>query len=156
MYLVLFTVLNTINALSWVCQYDNIDGPVYSHFLYKEDNVAEVKWLESYEYCRAKGDKNVYFDAGKGKCEYSRGICLWGNDSCYINPDRGNDPYQECVDLIKNNILVDGLDNGRSSSSTIQDKTTSIFSSYVTIESCSTTTVVVFTSTSSSTDDCYI
>lgn len=112
--LILFELLKYINALSWVCNYPNdIIGPVSTHFLYKEDNVNQVKWLEKYEYCRAKGDKSVYIDAGQGKCEYSRGICMWDNENCVLDPNRQNDPLSECLDLLNNNELVDGLDNGR-------------------------------------------
>ncbi len=105
--------LKTIHSLSWVCNFPDIPGPVNTHFLYKEDNVNQVKWLESVEYCRAKGDKTVYNNAGQGKCEYSRNICIWVNNNCIINPERTNDNYNECLDLLNNNSLVDGLDNGR-------------------------------------------
>lgn len=122
----------TLFALSWVCDYPCtgtvvnrcrrkgnvqpcVEGPGSTSFLYKEDNVAEVKWLEKYEYCRAKGDPSVYQDAGQGKCEYSRDICVWNSDnnSCELNPNRGNDPISECQDLLLDNALVEGLDNGR-------------------------------------------
>jgi hypothetical protein len=83
-----------------------------THFLYKEDNVNEVKWLEKLEYCRAKGDVSVYRDAGQGKCEYSRGLCYWDGQSC-LNTYRDFDNFDECVNLLLNNVLVDGLDNGR-------------------------------------------
>ena len=100
-------------ALSWKCDYPTINGPRSTHFLYKEDNVNVVKWLEKYEYCRAKGDSSVYIDAGKGKCEYSRNICVFYNNQCIINENRGNDPLQECQDLLTNNIISYELDSGR-------------------------------------------
>jgi hypothetical protein len=106
-------LLKVATSLSYKCNYPEISGPVATHVLYKEDNVDEVKWLESVEYCRAKGDTSVYRDAGQGKCEYSRGICVWSNSACILNSERGNDSLQECVDLLANNRLVDGLDNGR-------------------------------------------
>jgi len=111
-------VLRMVQSLSWVCNYPNIDGPVSTHYLYKEDNVNQVKWLDSNEYCRAKGDLSVYDNAGQAKCEYSRGICIWNNNNCIINPERMNDPYYECLDLLTNNVLVEGLDNGRIKSPT--------------------------------------
>jgi hypothetical protein len=108
----LFFLINIVNCLSWKCEYSEFGSVSTTHFLYKEDNVNEVKWLEKYEYCRAKGDTSVYQDAGQGKCEYSRGLCYWNNGSCE-NTNRSNDPLLECQDLINNNNLVDGLDNGR-------------------------------------------
>ena len=110
MFLILIGI---VNCLSWVCDYKCINGPVKSHFLYKEDNVNEVKWLERVEYCRAKGDTSVYIDAGQGKCEYSRDICKWENNICILNLYRQNDPYHECKDLLRFNNLAEGLDNGR-------------------------------------------
>lgn len=100
-------------ALSWKCDYPTINGPRSTHFLYKEDNVNVVKWLEKYEYCRAKGDSSVYVDAGKGKCEYSRNLCVFYNNQCIINENRANDPLQECQNLLTNNILSYELDSGR-------------------------------------------
>lgn len=108
----LFFLINIVNCLSWKCEYSEFGSVSTTHFLYKEDNVNEVKWLEKYEYCRAKGDTSVYQDAGQGKCEYSRGLCYWNNGSCE-NTNRSNDPLSECQDLINNNNLVNGLDNGR-------------------------------------------
>lgn len=105
-------LINLVYSLSWKCDYSNINGPVTTHFLYKEDNVAEVKWLERIEYCRAKGDSSVYRDAGQGKCEYSRGLCYWDSGNC-LNTNRQNDPLNECLDLLNYNTLVEGLDNGR-------------------------------------------
>lgn len=125
-----FILFLNINALSWVCNYPdspNIPGPVTTHLLYKEDNVNQVKWLEKVEYCRAKGDLSVYNNAGQGKCEYSRGICIWVNNNCIINSQRENDSYSECVDLLNNNELVDGLDNGRLEITTVTDNSTDIF-----------------------------
>ena len=107
-----FVLICIVNCLSWKCEYSEFGSVSTTHFLYKEDNVNEVKWLEKYEYCRAKGDTSVYQDAGQGKCEYSRGLCYWNNGSCE-NTNRSNDPLSECQDLINNNNLVDGLDNGR-------------------------------------------
>ena len=98
-------------SLSWRCDSSEFGDISYTHFLYKEDNVNEVKWLEKNEYCRAKGDTSVYLDAGQGKCEYSRGLCYWDN-GCF-NTGRDNDPFSECIDLYYGNTLVEGLDNGR-------------------------------------------
>jgi hypothetical protein len=39
-------------------------------------------------------------------------LCYWNNGSCE-NTNRLNDPLSECQDLINNNNLVNGLDNGR-------------------------------------------
>ena len=100
-------------ALSWKCDYTTIDGPGSTHFLYKEENENVVKWLEKYEYCRAKGDITVYKDAGKSKCEYSRNICVFYNDQCILNENRENDQLQECQDLLINNVLSYELDSGR-------------------------------------------
>ena len=100
-------------ALSWKCDYTEIDGPVSTHVLYKEENENVVKWLEKYEYCRAKGDPSIYIDAGKDKCEYSRDICLFYNDECIFNEMRENDSLEECQDLLINNILSYELDSGR-------------------------------------------
>ncbi len=100
-------------ALSWKCDYTEIDGPVSSHVLYKEENENVVKWLEKYEYCRAKGDPSIYIDAGKDKCEYSRDICLFYNDECIFNEIRENDSLEECQDLLINNILSYELDSER-------------------------------------------
>lgn len=108
----IFVLITVICCLSWKCQFNNFGEISKTHFLYKEDNVNEVKWLEKYEYCRAKGDTNVYNDAGQGKCEYSRGLCYWNNGICE-NTNRNNDPFLECQELMNNNILVEGLDNGR-------------------------------------------
>lgn len=107
-------------ALSWVCNYpcnnivrcrinnNCIPGPGNTSFLYKEDNELQVRWLEKFEYCRAKGDSSIYPDAGKGKCEYSRDICVWNsnNNSCDLNPNRNNDLFSECKDLLFNNKLI--------------------------------------------------
>lgn len=101
----------SVLSLSWRCDSPEFGDISYTHFLYKEDNLNEVKWLEKIEYCRAKGDTSVYFDAGQGKCEYSRGLCYWDN-GCF-NTGRDNDPLVECQDLYYGNTLVEGLDNGR-------------------------------------------
>ena len=103
-----------VYSLSYKCNYNEIEGPVWSSVLYKEDNLAEVKWIESNEYCRAKGDTSVYSDAGQGKCEYSRDICKWYGGSCVINEQRQNDSLEECQSLLRDNLLVNGLDRGRS------------------------------------------
>lgn len=95
-----------IFALSWVCNYPCLNGPISTSVLYKEDNVAEVKWLEKNEYCRGKGDPLVHPDAGQGKCEYSRDVCLWVNNECILNTERQNDVYSECRDLLRYNVLV--------------------------------------------------
>jgi hypothetical protein len=112
---IIFQSLLSLNchALSWKCDYSIIDGPKSTHFLYKEDNVNIVKWLEKYEYCRAKGDTSIYIDAGKGKCEYSRNLCVFYNNQCILNENRENDPLQECQDLLNNNDLSYELDSGR-------------------------------------------
>lgn len=106
-------LVRAAHGLSWVCNYRCLNGPTSTSVLYKEDNVAEVKWLDKIEYCRAKGDTNVYVDAGQGKCEYSRDVCIWSDETCLVNPNRKNDAYSECRDLLRENVLVDGLDNGR-------------------------------------------
>lgn len=106
-------MISKVACLSWLCNYRCINGPISTHVLYKEDNLNEVKWLEKNEYCRAKGDPSVYVDAGQGKCEYSRDVCIWNNGQCILNTNRGNDLYSECRDLLRNNVLVDTLDNGR-------------------------------------------
>lgn len=108
-----FVFIGFAFALSYKCNYDEIEGPVWSSVLYKEDNLAEVKWIEINEYCRAKGDTTVYSDAGKGKCEYSRDICKWSSSSCIVNEQRENDSLEECQSLLRDNILVNGLDRGR-------------------------------------------
>jgi hypothetical protein len=102
-------LISSLVSLSYNCNLQEISK---THFLYKEDNVNEVKWLEKTEYCRAKGDLSVYSDAGQGKCEYSRGLCYWYNESC-LNTYREYDNLEECVNLLLNNVLVPGLDNGR-------------------------------------------
>ena len=107
--LMIFVLINIVYTLSWNCQYDIFGDISSTHFLYKEDNVNQVKWLEKYEYCRAKGDPNVYNDAGQGKCENSRGLCYWNNDTCE-NTNRDNDPLSECQNLINDNILVELVD----------------------------------------------
>ena len=66
--LMIFVLINIVYTLSWNCQYDIFGDISSTHFLYKEDNVNQVKWLEKYEYCRAKGDPSVYEDAGQPKC----------------------------------------------------------------------------------------
>lgn len=116
----IFFLINFTSSLSWRCQFDKFGSISTTHFLYKEDNVNEVKWLEKYEYCRAKGDRSVYNDAGQRKCEYSRGLCYWNNGFCE-NTNRANDPFFECQDLINNNNLVEGLDNGRKQQPVLSD-----------------------------------
>lgn len=97
-------------SLSYVCSYSEFSlGD--SNYLYKEELVDVVKWLEKVEYCRAKGDSSVYSDAGQAKCEYSRGICYWDN-GCF-ETFRENDSFDECLDLLSNNELSFELDNGR-------------------------------------------
>ena len=110
--IIIFLSLNC-QALSWKCEYSAINGPGSTHFLYKEDNINVVKWLEKYEYCRAKGDTSIYIDAGKSKCEYSRDLCVFYNYQCILNENRKNDPLQECQDLLTNNVLSYELDSGR-------------------------------------------
>ena len=114
MKILFFQGLFSLNcmALSWLCDYSEIDGPTTTHVLYKEETSNIVKWLEKYEYCRAKGDPSVYEDAGQAKCEYSRNLCVF-SDGCIFNQDRENDPLNECQDLLYNNILSDELDSGR-------------------------------------------
>ena len=114
MKILFFKGLFSLNcmALSWLCDYSEIDGPTTTHVLYKEETSNIVKWLEKYEYCRAKGDPSVYEDAGQAKCEYSRNLCVF-SDGCIFNQDRENDPLNECQDLLYNNILSDELDSGR-------------------------------------------
>lgn len=107
-------LISSIASLSYNC---NLGGISNTHFLYKEDNVNEVKWLEKEEYCNLKGDSSVYRDAGQAKCEYSRGLCYWDNGYC-LNTYRDYDNSEECVNLLLNNILVAGLDNGRLKEST--------------------------------------
>ena len=102
-------LISSLLSLSYNCDLGEISK---THFLYKEDNVNEVKWLEKQEYCKAKGDGSVYRDAGQGKCEYSRGLCYWDGQNC-LNTYRGYDNFDECVNLLINNALVEGLDNGR-------------------------------------------
>lgn len=102
-------LISSLNSLSYNCNLGEISK---THFLYKEDNVREVKWLEKIDYCKAKGLTTVYRDAGQGKCEYSRGLCYWDGKNC-LNTYRDFDNFDECVNLLLNNILVDGLDNGR-------------------------------------------
>ena len=111
------------NALSFKCDYQLIDGPVSTHVLYKEDNLNVVRWLEKYEYCRAKGDTTVYKDAGKDKCEYSRDICFYNDNECIFNEIRENDLLEECQDLLNNNVLEDGLDLGRQNEPTEPEPT---------------------------------
>jgi DNA repair exonuclease SbcCD nuclease subunit len=112
---IIFQSLLSLNcqALSWKCDYSIIEGPSSTHVLYKEENANIVKWLEKYEYCRAKGNTSIYVDAGKDKCEYSRDICIFYNDQCIINENRQNDPLQECQDLLNDNVLSYDLDSGR-------------------------------------------
>jgi len=110
-FLLLFSL--QCKALSWKCDYPSIEGPVSTHVLYKEENADVVKWLESYEYCRAKGDPLVYVDAGQPKCEYSRDICVFANNACILNEERQNDPLQECIALLDENTLSWELDSGR-------------------------------------------
>lgn len=114
-YSCIMFLISRVYTLSWMCNYNSINGPVGTHVLYKEDNINQVKWLEKNEYCRAKGDLSVYPDAGQGKCEYSRNICLWNSskNNCILNTSRENDQYNECVNLLRDNVLVDNLDNGR-------------------------------------------
>jgi hypothetical protein len=114
MKILFFKGLFSLNcmALSWLCDYSEIDGPTTTHVLYKEETSNIVKWLEKYEYCRAKGDPSVYEDAGQAKCEYSRNLCVF-SDGCIFNQDRENDLLNECQDLLYNNILSDELDSGR-------------------------------------------
>ena len=115
MKIIFFQSLFYLNcmALSWLCDYSEIDGPTTTHVLYKEETADIVKWLEKYEYCRAKGDPSVYEDAGQAKCEYSRNLCVYSNSECIFNQERENDPLEECIDLLLNNILSEELDWGR-------------------------------------------
>lgn len=108
----IFFLINVTFALSWKCEYTKFGEISSTHFLYKEDHINEIKWLERYDYCKSKGEHNVYKDAGQGKCEFSRGLCYWNNGICE-NTNRTSDSLSECQDLINNNILVKGLDNGR-------------------------------------------
>jgi len=125
MKILFFQGLFSLNcmALSWLCDYSEIDGPTTTHVLYKEETYNIVKWLEKYEYCRAKGDPSVYEDAGQAKCEYSRNLCVFSNYECIFNQERENDPLNECQDLLYNNILSDELDSGRIPSETESDYT---------------------------------
>ena len=115
MKILFFQSLFSLNcmALSWLCDYSEIDGPTTTHVLYKEETSNIVKWLEKYEYCRAKGDPSVYADAGQPKCEYSRNLCVFINDECIFNQERENDLLEECQSLLYDNILSDELDWGR-------------------------------------------
>jgi hypothetical protein len=105
-------LINLIKSLSYFCDYDIFGEKRFSNFLYKEEELPVMKWLGKVEYCRAKGDPNIYADAGKDKCEYSRGLCYWDNGSC-LNTYRASDTYKDCMEVWLNNELVDGLDNGR-------------------------------------------
>lgn len=107
----LFLVI-VVKSLSYFCDYDIFGEKRFSNFLYKEEELPEIKWLGKFEYCRAKGDPNIYIDAGKDKCEYSRGLCYWENGSC-LNTYRASDTYKDCMEVWLNNELVDGLDRGR-------------------------------------------
>jgi hypothetical protein len=115
MFKIIYALLaiKTCQALAWKCDYPEIESPIGTHVLYKEDYDNIVKWLEKDEYCRAKGDTSVYADAGKEKCEYSRDICVFVDNECQLNSERENDSLQECQDLLNNNILDFGLDSGR-------------------------------------------
>jgi len=127
MKILFFQGLFSLNcmALSWLCDYSEIDGPTTTHVLYKEETYNIVKWLEKYEYCRAKGDPSVYEDAGQAKCEYSRNLCVFSNYECIFNQERENDPLNECQDLLYINILSDELDSGRIPSETESEETVS-------------------------------
>lgn len=105
-------------SLSYVCSYPDFSlGD--SNYLYKEELVDVVKWLDKFEYCRAKGDSSVYSDAGKAKCEYSRGICYW--DGGCRETFRENDSFDECLALLSNNELSFELDNGRLTIPTVEE-----------------------------------
>ena len=140
MKIIFFQSLFYLNcmALSWLCDYSEIDGPTTTHVLYKEETADIVKWLEKYEYCRAKGDPSVYEDAGQAKCEYSRNLCIYSNDECIFNQERENDPLEECQDLLFNNILSEELDWGRIPSET---ETESVETESVEIECTSTESI---------------
>lgn len=105
-------------SLSYVCSYPEFSlGD--SNYLYKEELVDVVKWLDKFEYCRAKGDSSVYSDAGQAKCEYSRGICYW--DGGCRETFRENDSFDECLALLSNNELSFELDNGRLTIPTVEE-----------------------------------
>ena len=108
----MFLLISSVFTLSYNCDYETFGEISKTNFLYKEDLVKEVKWLDTIIYCRDKVNPDIYSDSGKGKCEYSRGLCYWENGSC-LNTFRGPDSYSDCIELFNNNILVDGLDNGR-------------------------------------------
>lgn len=113
-YILFFSI--KVRSLSWKCEYNELNSLTnrqFSNVLYKEDNQNVVKWLEKVDYCRSKGDNTIYTDAGQGKCEFSRGICIWETNTCIQNPLRTNDPLNQCVDLLNQNVLQEGLDSGR-------------------------------------------
>jgi hypothetical protein len=145
--MLLLFLLPLCQGLSWKCDYSEIDGPSASHVLYKEDNVNVVKWLEQNEYCRAKGDPTVYTDAGQRKCEYSRNICVFYYDKCIVNPNRVNDPLEECQALLRDNVESSDLDSGR-----IQDSTTE--KCKMTTESTETLEAIETLSTTETTTNC--
>jgi hypothetical protein len=106
-----FFLISSTFSLSYVCDYPQLPQGS-THYLYKEESLPIVKWLPKYSYCYDKGDPTIYSDAGKLKCEYSRGICIWQDESC-IQTLRPNDWVQECESLLENNELSMELDNGR-------------------------------------------
>ena len=106
-----FFLISSASSLSYVCDYPNLPQGS-THYLYKEELLPIVKWLPKFSYCHDKGDPSIYSDAGKLKCEYSRGICIWQDEQC-IQTLRPNDWIQECESLLENNDLSMELDNGR-------------------------------------------
>lgn len=110
-----FPLFSTVSALAYVCDYPEFELG-NSHYLYKEELLPVVKWLPSFEYCRAKGDTSIYADAGQAKCEYSRGICFWSDEGratgCW-ETFRENDSLEDCQALLADNELSTDLDNGR-------------------------------------------
>jgi hypothetical protein len=106
-----FFLISSAASLAYVCDYPQLPQGS-THYLYKEESLPIVKWLPKSSYCHDKGNPSFYSDAGKLKCEYSRGICIWQDEKC-IETLRPNDWIQECESLLENNELSMELDNGR-------------------------------------------
>jgi hypothetical protein len=109
----MFLLITSVIGLAYQCDYPAFGEISKIKFLYKEDNISQVKWLDTINYCNDKGNPTIYLDAGQGKCENSRELCYWNENEECLNTFRGPDSYQECLDLWVNNVLVEGLDNGR-------------------------------------------
>jgi hypothetical protein len=113
--ILLVNLIKLVLSEGYYCPYDFLGATETNDLLYdyysSNDNgnswerLNETGWMTRIDYCNAKGDTLLHFDAGQAKCEDSQGTCLWVNNQCTVNPYK----LPDCLDLCQKVINNEGL-----------------------------------------------